>query len=168
MAVKSLIETVTFDGSGASGVSFLNIPQDGSDLLLVVSVRTAEENFEGNLNVGGAQVGTSNKALRLFGTGSATGSDQYTLGSLPGQWVNGNTSTANTFSNGSYYISNYTSSSQKSVSMDSVTENNATGVKLGITAGLIDYAFPITSVEIGAGGSFQEYTTFSLYKIKYD
>jgi hypothetical protein len=76
----------------------------------------------------------------------------------------GTTATANTFASTEIYIPNYTSTTSKSVSIDGVTENNATTSYQTFTAGLSTLSTAITSVSFGLGaGNFVQYSTFSLY-----
>jgi hypothetical protein len=62
--------------------------------------------------------------ITIFGNGSSVVS--YTIAELSFMYVT-TSGTSNTFSSTEIYIPNYTSSNNKSVSVDSVTENNATG-----------------------------------------
>jgi hypothetical protein len=64
------------------------------------------------------------------------------------------------------YIPNYAGSSNKSVSIDSVTENNATGAYSGLTAALFASTAAITSFGISTGSNFVQYSTATLYGIK--
>ena len=75
--------------------------------------------------------------------------------------------TANTFSNNSIYIPNYTGSNNKSVSVDSVYENNATTAGQHLVSGLWASSAAITSVKLteGFGNNWVQYTTATLYGI---
>jgi hypothetical protein len=75
--------------------------------------------------------------------------------------------TANTFSNADIYIPNYTSSNAKSVSVDGVTENNATEASATLTAGLSTDTAAITSITVIAlsSGTIATNSTFTLYGI---
>ena len=81
--------------------------------------------------------------------------------------VNGATATANTFANVSIYIPNYTSANYKSVSIDAVTENNATTAYAFLSAGLWSNTAAITSATItNSSGNYVQYSTAYLYGIK--
>ena len=75
--------------------------------------------------------------------------------------------TSNTFGNGEIYIPNYRSSNNKSISSDTTTENNATGIYQGLMAQLVTDTNPITSLTlvIQGGVNFAEFSTFYLYGI---
>jgi hypothetical protein len=82
-------------------------------------------------------------------------------------WINASTSTASTFSNSSFYIPNYADSNNKTVSIDSVTENNGTIAFLGLSAFLWSNTAAITTVQLRLGyGNFVQHTTATLYGIK--
>jgi hypothetical protein len=168
MAVKSLIETVTVGAGGAASIEFTAIPQDGSDLQLLFSLRNGTAtNFSAFVKVNGSSTGYPNKVL--YGSGSTVGT--YSNATTDG-WESvhaGNDMTANTFGNGSAYLSNYTSSAYKSGSVDSVGENNASNAYQMLTAGSWSDTSPITQVSlVMVVGNLAEYSTASLYKIKYD
>ena len=65
------------------------------------------------------------------------------------------------------YIPNYTGSTNKSISVDSVTENNATNNLMNIQAGLWSNTAAITSILFTSdtAGGFLAGSTISLYKI---
>jgi hypothetical protein len=80
---------------------------------------------------------------------------------------NGSGSTSNTFSNLSVYIPNYTGSTAKGVSIDSVTENNGTNAFQVIAAHLTNSTSAVTSIGFFSttSSSFLTGTTISLYGI---
>ena len=171
MAVKSLIETVTVGAGGAASIEFTDIPQDGSDLVLVWSVRTVDNITQSIMRlVLNGDTGSNYAWVRLWGTGStvssSSGAAQTTI--LNGYAV-GDDATANTFGNSSVYISNYSSSGTKSVSNESVTENNASTAYQFLGAGSYSGG-AVTSLLIRENSStnLAQYSTASLYKIKYD
>lgn len=158
-----LIERIELNNT-ATSLTFDNIPQSGyTDLKLVISARF---NTLGAVAVrfNGSTSGYSYRSI--FGDGSSAtsynGSSQvyHQL-----QYAPGASQTANTFSNMEMYIPNYRSSNQKSVSIDSVSENNATTSYIVPMAGLWSGTAAISSINIlGAGGeTFQVGCTFSLY-----
>lgn len=168
MAVKTLIETITVGAGGAASIEFTNIPQDGTDLLLVWSVRTVDNVNQSIMRlVFNGDTGTNYAWVRIWGTGSSvstsSGASQTTI--LNG-YADGANATANTFGNSSVYISNYTSSATKSVSNDSVSENNATEAYQFIGAGSYSGS-AITSLLLreNSSGNLAQYSTASLYKI---
>jgi hypothetical protein len=160
----TLIESKTLTATTAS-VEFTSIPQDGTDLVAVISARS---NDTANNGGSGFQIrpngATTNITARtLEGTGSAATSDSETF--IRGR-MGASDWTANTFGNVSVYISNYTGSQNKSVSVDSVAENNATLAFHGIRAGLWSSSSAVTSLTfVPIAGSFVSGSIASLYKI---
>lgn len=169
MAVKSLIETVTVGAGGASSIEFTAIPQDGSDLVCVISARSsvASRYLKVSLN---NDTGSNYSRKELYGSGSGVSSFSSTTLTGALGIENRSDQTANTFGNTSIYISNYTSSSAKSISVDGVNENNAAGADAIIGAYSYSGTSPIADIDIvcNSGGILQQYSTASLYKIKYD
>ena len=170
MAVKSLIETVTVGAGGVASIEFTAIPQDGSDLVCVTSLRSdrASQTVDGtNIEVNGTAANRSEIFLSASFTGSvSSGTDTKLSSGL----ANATLSTSNTFSNASVYISNYSGSTAKSFSSDGVLENNDTAAFSKMTAGLWNDTSAITSLKIVSSNSatLLQYSTASLYKIKYD
>jgi hypothetical protein len=169
------IATVTVGSGGAASIEFTSIPATYTDLKVVASVRstTTDETLLYRLN--GTTTGYTGKYLG--GTGSASESANLTTltAGAGGTWgraanagVNGSSTTASTFSNWEMYIPNYTSANNKSVSFDSVTENNATTAYAELDALLWSNSAAITSIAfaVNNSGSFAVNSTFFLYGIK--
>ena len=153
-----LLERIELNASAAS-VTFANIPQTGyTDLKVVMSVRNTGDFNTVGLVLNG--VSTNQTARRVIGSGSSAASSTYTE-----VQDNPSSSTANTFSNGELYIPNYTSSTNKSMSFDIVSENNATLAYATLEAWLWSQTAAITSVGFTGlyGGSIAANSTFSLY-----
>lgn len=169
----SKISTYSVGSGGISSVSFLNIPQTYTDLVLKVSARGASNfnprNFYLNFN---SDTGNNYPFRFLYGNGSSAGSSNSTSeGFTSTAWVGyipGNTATATTFGNTEIYIPNYTGSAYKSISSDSVTENNATAAYASIHAAIWNSTSAITSIQLTCSNSenFAQYSTFHLYGIK--
>jgi hypothetical protein len=159
-----LIQTQTLTGS-ASSVTFSNLPQNFTDLLLKISVRSSQSGAYadyGTINFNGS---TSNFSYKdVYGNGSTAST---TGGSTSLIMVyQGNAGTANVFGNIDFYIPNYTSSNYKSFSIDSVVENNATTGYTTITAGLWSSTAAITSITLSpASGTWSTNSSFMLYGI---
>ena len=153
-----LLERIELNASAAS-VTFSNIPQTGyTDLKVVMSVRNTGDFNTVGLVLNG--VSTNQTARRISGNGSTASSSTYTE-----VQNNPSGSTANTFSNGELYLPNYTSSNNKSISIDVVSENNATLAYANLEAWLWSQTAAITSVGFTGlyGGSIAANSTFSLY-----
>jgi hypothetical protein len=159
----TLIETKTL-GADAASIEFTSIPQDGTDLLLLISGRTARTNFvvdAVNLTMNGGGTITARTLLGNPAAGASSNSDPFLSA-----FVSTDITTANTFGNGAYYIPNYTGTQNKSVSIDSVQENNGTEVFLVITAGLIANSAAISTLTLtSVAANLVAGSTASLYKV---
>lgn len=165
------IGSVTVGSGGATSIDFTSIPSTYTDLCLKLSARN-----DAGTTVGGFWVefngSTSNLSSRfLFGNGSAVGS--VTDGTAIFGYTNADSSTANIFSDAEIYVPNYASATNKSVSIDSVMENNATAANMAITGGLWSNTSAITSIKLrtfnnstSASANFKQYSTATLYGIK--
>jgi hypothetical protein len=158
-----LLERTELNASAAS-VTFANIPQTGyTDLKLVWSTRTTAASTSGNdiISINGSS--SSFTGRRLYGSGSSAASDTTTT------WAgfnSANNGTASTFGNTEVYFPNYTASSNKSFSIDTVQEQNGTTAYSGLSAGLWSNTAAITSITLTPdSGSYAQYSTFSLYGI---
>lgn len=162
------IATVTVGSGGASSIAFSSIPSTYTDLCLKVSARDtfSAVSVIAQLKFNSNSVGYSFKRLR--GTGSAAdsyGESGATEMNLYNTSV-GASATASTFSNYEIYIPNYAGSTNKSFSVDSVTENNATEAYAVLFAGLWANTAAITSMSFFPTTLFAQYSTATLYGIK--
>jgi hypothetical protein len=167
MAAYNLIATTTVGAAGASGITFSNIPQTYTDLLLKVSLRSIASGTYDALGVFLNGVQTDRTRRALIGNGSTVSSNTSTYRDLG--IVNGNTSTANTFSNIELYFPNYTSANFKSISSDSVWETNGAASDIAIFAGLWSSTSAITTILLdnaSSGLSYMQHSSASLYGIK--
>ena len=164
----NLIAKQTVGSGGAASVTFSNIPQTYTDLKVVASMRnniTGSGYVDVGIQFNGTASGYSYKTL--YGNGSSAssfgGTSQTSIFDI---WTNTNQNTASTFTSAEIYIPNYTSSNQKSVSMDGVSENNATTAYQTMSAGLSGITSAITSISVvPSSGSWVEFSTFYLYGI---
>ena len=172
-----LLEKIVVPSAGASSVTFTSIPQSYTDLKIVVSARNDDSNSAGGLfYVGLNGVSTDLSSRVLYGYGSGVGSLSSTAASAIFGYTTSSGSTASTFGNAEIYIPNYTSSNNKSISVDAVNENNATDGRQDIVAGLWSSSSAITSITLysarisdgAASGLFVQNSTFYLYGIKKD
>jgi hypothetical protein len=163
------IASATVGSGGAADIEFTSIPQTYDDLYILFSLRLTTSGYDSTpWAVGGLLLNGSppSSAKQLFGTGSASGSDGNTA---PIFTVDTN-GTASTFSSGSVYLPNYKSTTNKSTSVDIVTENNGTAALQVLWAGLHTVTTAVTSVKLtaDASGNFAQYSTATLYGIKKD
>jgi hypothetical protein len=163
-----LIESKTL-GTAAASIEFTSIPQTPfTDLVALISYRTDRAQVFDQLRIQFNDDTGANYSFRgLTGDGAGANSES-TSGSgikiAPGV---GASATANTFSNNSLYISNYSGSTNKSVSSDAVGENNATTAYQSIFAGLWSNTAGITKIKFfpEVGPNFVIGSTISLYGI---
>jgi hypothetical protein len=167
-----LIAAYTASGS-VSSIDFTSIPSTYTDLCLKMSLRTDRSAVpdQAKITFNGSTTGYS--GMILFGTGSSVISETNSAagagsGYLIGENINGASSTSSTFSNGEFYIPNYAGSTNKSISMDLVMENNATAGYQSLTAGLWSNTSAITSIKLQSanGFNFVIYSTAYLYGVK--
>ena len=159
-----LLERIELNASTAS-VTFSNIPQSGyTDLKVVMSSRSTNANVTDDVYLTVNGLNTSIYSVKAIqGSGSAATSFSNSGTSLPNTISDGANATANTFGSVEFYIPNYTSSNYKSVSIDSVQEDNTTAAYMRLLAGLISTTSTISSVTLTSTGLFVQYSTFSLY-----
>jgi hypothetical protein len=168
MATFIKIASVIVGAGGSTTIDFTSIPQTYTDLLVKVSGRKIESGGSVNLQMQFNGSTTNYLQRALFGNGSTATSysDNTELGLM---YVTSAADTANTFGSTEIYIPNYTASTNKTMSIDSVTENNGTAVIQTLMAGLWSNSAAINRVylQVGNGAStFTQYTTATLYGIK--
>jgi hypothetical protein len=159
-----LIETKTL-GADAASIEFTSIPQDLTDLVVLISCRST-----GSAASGGAfaefrpNSSTSGITARtLRGTGSSVQSNSETILIVR---ITPTDYTASTFSNSLVYIPNYAGSTNKSFSIDAVFENNATDSQQELVAGLWSNTAAITSFLLVPGnGNLAAGSMVSLYGV---
>ena len=163
MATYTLISSVTVGSGGAATIEFTSIPQTYTDLCVMASMRSLGSQAGIYIRPNGS---TSNlSARKLYGDGvsaasNTTGSSIFSFG------INYTGNTANTFSNMSIYIPNYTGSNYKSLSVDAVNETNATEAFSNFVAGLWSDTTAISSMTLlPESNSFAQYSTAYLYGI---
>ena len=163
MKIKmKLIETKTL-ASSAGSIEFTDIPQDFTDLYILTSLRCNSGGtwVDAALRFNDSTTSYSERGLSGNGTSTASFTSTGVVVRIPSPGF-----TANTFSNDSVYIPNYTGSSAKGVSIDNVTENNGTTSLTQITAGLWNDSSAITKIVfLGTSGDLSAGSTVSLYGI---
>jgi hypothetical protein len=166
------IATVTVGSGGAASIDFTSIPATFTDLCIYVSARDAYtisgESTQLRIRFNGDSTNVYSDRS-LYGTGSSAGSNNRSSQSyVRNTSIDTSLATASTFGNTFIYIPNYTSSNNKSISFDGVTENNATAAIAELTAGLWANSAAISSIVISSqsGSNFVQYSTATLYGIK--
>lgn len=161
-----LIASNTVGSGGAASVTFSSIPTTYTDLIIKISSRTNRAAIEDltYLRFNGDAGGNYNgKQIYLDGPGAnSSGGADYGITF----YANGNTTTANTFSNAEVVVPSYRSASNKLASVDAVTENNGTYVTDVLRSGIWNNTAAITSISLTPNfGTFVQNSTFTLYGI---
>jgi len=171
MATFIKIASVTVGAGGAANINFTSIPSTYTDLIIMCSLRS-ERTTGGTDNIRLEINGSAaNRTFRsIGGSGAAAYSETDTtnfIGYLPQD--DGTTGwTSNTFTNTSIYIPNYAGSNNKSLSVDTTTENNATTSYADLVASLWSQTNAITSLTLktGSGSDLTQHSSATLYGIK--
>lgn len=161
------IASVTVGAGGISSIDLTNIPQDYTDILLDLSLRDGTQaavmlNCRFKLN-GSTTFNTTNRWLRGSGSAATSGSGTDISVLYPGT-----SATASTFGNTYVYFPNYANTTtNKSFSVDCVTENNATEAYAWLAAGLYSSTSAISRINIFPDTSnvFAQHSTATLYGI---
>lgn len=157
--------------SNAASVTLSSIPGTYTDLVLKASIRTTASGAFSNLGlVLNSDTGTKYSFIRMLGAGGApaVGSSTFS-GQNAGDvsYGNGDTSTANIFSNIEIYIPSYTVSMNKTIITSSVQENNQSIAYIYNHGQLFENTAAITSIQIteASGNNLKTGSTFYLYGI---
>lgn len=157
----TLIASSTVGAGGAASIDFTSIPSTYTDLVLRMSV-----------SIGSA--GGTAQAMYITINGSTstfTGRYLYGDGATPAsgvlaRYVGSVNNSSPAFNNMDIYLPNYAGSTNKSFSVDNVTERNATSADANLIAGLWATTSAITSLSVAASASFVQYSTAYLYGVK--
>jgi hypothetical protein len=157
----TLVETKTL-ASAVASIEFTSIPQDGTDLLVLCSLRgSTSGSVVINLTLNTLTTGFTSQILTGSGSAVVGATGTRAIGTS-----NDSGTTANTFNNISIYFPNYTNSSNKTYFSESVTENNATAATQDYITGLWSNTAAITGLTVViATGNLSIGSTISLYKI---
>jgi hypothetical protein len=160
-----LIASSTVGSGGAASINFTSIPSTYTDIVFKLSLRDTYSGVASAdlISFNGSTASITSRMIQ--GSGSAVSST-----SSPARFAGNNvsaTATASTFSSVEVYIPNYAGSANKSFSVDSVTENNATEAYANFIAGLWSNSAAINQVTFTpTSGSFVQYSTAYLYGVK--
>lgn len=161
LQIYKIASTTVTASAGQANIEFTNIPQGYTDLLVNVSFRAVNDTADYYIRFNGLNANLTSRVV--YGTGALTNSLSLT-GIL--FTSSRSTNTTSVFGNGSIYIPNYSGSTNKSVSIDSVSENNATAAFQQLTAGLWSDTAAITSIQMLAStGNLAQYSTATLYGV---
>jgi len=159
------IASVTVGSGGAANIDFSSIPATYTDLVIYLSLRDETTNGFPIVTMEINGVTTNRTWRRLLGNGSAASSTNGTTGQI--NTMPGADKTASTFGNIQVYLPNYAGSSNKSFSVDGVTETNATASDIIFNSGLWSQTTAINQLTFKSGSAtdFNEHSTATLYGI---
>ena len=163
----TLVSTVTVGSGGAASIDFTGISGSATDLVLVTSFRSSGSSQTAGFNFNN-DTGSNYSYLRMHGVNGTVFNSIAASSTIFYSFHNSvSTDTSNTFGNGQIYIPNYSGSTAKSISNDSITENNAAASAItNLSAGRWNSTSAITSIQITpADGNFVQHSTASLYLI---
>lgn len=169
-----LIASSTVGSGGASSIDFTSIPSTYTDLVVKCSLRdgisgSAQTALLVYFNTDNGTSSYDYKTLRGSGSAASSFGGSGYAGCYAGQY-DGNTATSSTFSSTEIYIPNYAGSQKKSLSIDSVQENNATAAFAELIAGLWSAAGGTAAINavhvVPQVGNFVQYSTAYLYGVK--
>jgi hypothetical protein len=160
------IASNTVGSGGVASVTFSSIPGTYTDLLVKCSARSDFAGVNASIYVAPNNASTNLSSRSLHANSTTALSASYSV--IIARDTSANTSTSNTFGNAEFYIPNYASANYKSVSLDTVGENNAStgSILMGIQAGLWSSTSAITSLVLTTDGNFMQYSTFTLFGVK--
>ena len=160
---------VTVGSGGAASIDFSSIPNTYTDLVIKLSLRGSDANNYVNSRVtfNGSSSGYTSKLLYGLGSGTPGSLNNSVTNAVDfSSYGTGSSATSSTFGNTEIYIPNYAGSTNKSLSVDAVSENNATTAIAALTAGLWSNTAAITQVTITpAVGTFVQYSSAYLYGV---
>lgn len=163
------LQTVTVGAGGVASITFNSIPATYSDLVIVLSIRSTQSgaNPDGIGFRFNGDTGSNYTQLQLYGTGAAVGTNTTSQNFAYAGPIAGAGNTANTFGSTLIYIPNYASNSIKSLSLDSVTETNASGADQGIRGNIWNSTSAINSITFFdyVTGNLVQYSTATLYGV---
>lgn len=169
----TLINAQTVGSGGTTTISFNSIPQTYTDLMICYSARSNKTSANyANLSIRfNGDTGSNYYYKMVYGNGSsALSADNSPDTAIQWAYISTDGATANTFGQGNWYIPNYTSSNRKSVTSDSVSEDNSTTAIQSLRGAYWTSTSAITSISIVVSGTvdltIKENSTFYLYGIK--
>ena len=156
----TLIASSTVGAGGAANIDFTSIPSTYTDLVIKFSGAATSSGGWVNITFNGSSANLSGRYL--YGASGSVASGTI----APLMYSNPTSYTANTFSNGETYIPNYAGSTNKSMSIDTIDENNATANDMLLQAGLWSNTAAINRITLTPNaGNLAQYTTAYLYGI---
>lgn len=166
----TLASSITVGSGGATQIEFTNIPQDGKDLLLLISARSGvASGADGVL----ASIKYNNSSdstyttLRVFGLGTDASSTVTTNGTSTSFYrMTTPDQAASVFAVGRVYVANYAGSANKLSFSEAGFNNSNTAIDARFTFFRRANTAAITSIQItNLDNSFVQHTIASLYTV---
>jgi len=159
-SVYTKIASITVTGSATSAIEFTSIPATYTDLVIKFSTRLSVADIDNVITLNTSVTKSAGK--RVYGNGTNQASDTAVGGGLS----NSSGYTASTFASTEYYFPNYTGTTNKTVSIDAVNENNSTQSYQVISAQSFTLGSAITSIKLTPNsGNYDVNSTAVLYGI---
>lgn len=156
-----LVNSVTVGAGGTASITFSGIPQDATDLVLLVSMGDSGGNQNCYMLFNGSNANFS--SVNMYGTGDAVGSNGRTDNVFQG--LTSSLTAASAPSAGQISISNYASSLNKTFLIDTTWENTTSTAFQWLTSGRWLNTAAINSITLTATNLFTQYSIASLYTI---
>lgn len=155
---------------GAGGTTYFNwhtIPQNYTDLMLLISIRSSGNIGNRPIGVYFNFTGYPGPTNHQYGTGTGTGTSVTSLSAFMAFGaVNDTAHTSGIFSSHKIYIPNYTSTTFKQVMFESVAENNGAASTQQFGTNLWKQNYPVTSMQFDlSGDTMLQHSSFTLYGI---
>lgn len=154
-----LISAVSVGAGGAATITFSSVPGNYTDLILYVSARATSTTPDITLNFNGSSSSFTGRYQQGNGSSSSSTTSTTLIGRAPIS-----TDTSATFGNLRLFIPNYAGSTNKSFSVETVTEHNNTTAYQQTFAGLWSNTAAITSITLNLA-NFAQYSTAYLYGV---
>lgn len=163
----SKLATVTVGSVEPSSINFISIPQNYTDLVILFSGRVNYAQESRAVKITFNNNSSNKKSQTIYSTNTVPGAASYGSEIWVVDGVPGTSTGSVKFGNYMAYITNYTSSNYKSISIDSAPEGNTTTMTIGFAGGLWSNSSPITEISLQPeNGNLMQYTTATLYGIK--
>jgi len=163
------IATVTVGAGGQASIDFSSIPATYTDLKVVLSLRSSVAAAQDRILIAFNGLTTNYSLTYLMGDGaSASSGTRAAFGDNMAGYIDAASNTASVFASTEIYIPSYLSANNKSVSIESVHEDNATTGRAILLAGLWSSSAAINRLTFtpASGPNFTQYSMATLYGIK--
>jgi hypothetical protein len=161
----TLIASASVGAGGAASIDFTSIPNTYNNLVVNVFARSVRGQTQDGMNMKLNTSASSFSGISLSTIGGIVQSNSFTngCGSIPAA-----NATGGVFSSTSIYLPNYTSSTSKTYSVQSVRENISNTVfEIDVIAGVWSSSSVINAISFyNDNANFAQLTTAYLYGIK--